>query len=680
MSTLADVTARLEQVNSEGVRQRDDIVAGLELVAEAIENSGMSQEQMLENARHQAKMLELLEGIKNGQSGKGGGDGAEDSGGGNIGLLGGLLGAALGGLTGAIIGYAKAWRDMIKTLMPNKMLEIGRNAMNSVRNFFAMIGERFSNFMKRVGDLFKNDGPVGRVASFFADIGNKVADFFKPITEAIGRMKGTGEGLSKVFKPITEGFGKVMGFFRTIGSSLSGFGTMFKAVAGVMSKIFYPLTIILTVYDTVKGAIEGFSEDGIIGGIFGAFEGLVTSLITIPLDMIKGAVGWVAGFLGFDGIKESLDSFSFTDLFTGLMDTIVDFIKSIPEIVANAFNAAVEYVGGLFSEIGTWFSDNLITPISEAFTTYVYDPIMGAFSYVGQILNDYLIEPISNAFNAVKDFFAGIFDPIISFLEDFGIPRIAWDLPVIGEVGIGPWYPFRGEGSDEGVSSVSASDTVSTQTIEGGDGSFESTQTMNSYAKSVGSHFDATTGERVLSDDVTQIMVDSSRETETGDGATFEANSAFLEFNTRTGVSTYNGEEIDKSTYRAGKRAAETGGTADEVELAMARAEAYDQLSWYNKAKAFGGMDPIMLLSEQEGETFTVADLVPGAGMMRETGSTIDNDSVAVADANRDATAGGNNTVVAPSTTNVSNQTVASPRRPARNQDPTSAYAFTATG
>ena len=111
--------------------------------------------------------------------------------------------ATLGGLTGAIIGYAKAWRDMIKTLMPNKMLEIGRNAMNSVRNFFAMVGERFGNFMKRVGDLFKNDGPVGRVAGFFADIGTKIADFFKPITEAIGRMKGTGEGLSKVFKPIT---------------------------------------------------------------------------------------------------------------------------------------------------------------------------------------------------------------------------------------------------------------------------------------------------------------------------------------------------------------------------------------------------------------------------------------------------------------------------------------------
>src|SRR6056300_1099200 len=478
MSTLADVTARLEQINGEGVRQRDNIVAGLELVAEAIENSGMSQEQMLENARHQAKMLELLEGIKNGQKGGKGGSEEGDAGAGNIGLMGGILGAALGGLTGAIIGYAKAWHDMIKTLMPNKMLEIGRNAMASVRNFFAMVGERFGAFMKRVGDLFKNDGPVGRVAGFFANIGAKIADFFKPITNAIGKMKGTGEGLSKIFKPISDGFGRIMGFFRTIGSSLSGFGTMFKAVSKVMAKIFYPLTIILTAYDTVKGAIEGFAEDGIIGGIFGAFEGLVTSLITIPLDMIKGAVGWVAGFLGFDGIKESLDSFSFTDLFTGLMDTVVDFVKSIPDIVVNAFNSAIEYVGNLFSEIGTWFNDNLITPVSEAFTTYVYDPIMSAFSFVGQILNDYLIEPIANAFNGVKDFFAGIFEPIISFLEDFGIPRIAWDLPVIGEVGIGPWYPFRMSGSDEGISKVSASDTSNTEVIEGSDGTFSEKSSM----------------------------------------------------------------------------------------------------------------------------------------------------------------------------------------------------------
>ena len=681
MSTLADVTKRLEEINSDGVRQRDDIVAGLELVAETIQNAGMSQEQVLENARHQAKMLELLEGIKNGQKGGKGGDGGDAGDGGNIGLMGGLLGAALGGLVGAIMGYVKAWKTMMKAIMPNKLIEVANKTMSSITNFFRSIGDRFGSFVKRIADIFKSDGPVGKVAGFLGRLGDTIADFFKPITEAVSKMKGTGQGISKIFAPITNGIKSFFGFFGRIGSSLSGFTTMFKAVAGVMSKIFYPLTIILTLWDTVKGAIAGFMENGIIGGIAGAIEGFFTSLVTVPLDMIKGAIAWVADMLGFDKAAEFLNSFSFTDLFKGMMDSVVDFIKGIPDIVVNAFNASVEYVGGLFSEIGTWFSDNLITPISEAFTTYVKDPIMGAFEFIGGILNDYLIEPISSAFTAMRDWFGSIFDPVISFLEDFGIPEISWDLPVIGKVGIGPWYPFRGEGSDTGSSHVSSEDSITTETMEGSDGSFESTQASNSYIKSVGSHFDATGDETVLTDDVTSIMVNSMNERETNDGSSFAANSAFLEFNTRTGESSYNGESVSKGVYRAGKRAAETGGTADDVELAMARAAAYDQLSWWNAAKALAGSDPIELLAEQEGKSFSVADLVPGAGAGAESGSTINNDSVAIADANRDAqTAGGNTNVVAPTTNNVNNQTVAGPRRSARNQDPTANLAFSPVG
>jgi len=235
-------------------------------------------------------------------------------------------------------------------------------------------------------------------------------------------------------------------------------------------------------------------------------------------------------------------------------------------------------------------------------------------------------------------------------------------------------------GSDEGVSSISASDNISTETIEGSDGTFSSTETMNSYGKSLGSHYDATSGESILQDDVTQIMVDSSRAVETQDGSSFEANSAFLEFNTRTGVSTYNGEEIGKDIYRAGKRAAETGGSADEVEMAMARAEAYNRLSWWNAAKALAGNDPIELLEEQEGQRINPQDLVPGLGTARESGQSIDGNSIAVADMRGEGSGSGNNTVVAPTTNNVNNQTVASPRRPARNQDPTAAYAFSQVG
>lgn len=646
MSTLADVTARLEQINGEGVRQRDDIVAGLELVAEAIENSGMSQEQMLENARHQAKMLELLEGIKNGQKGGTGGDGGDGESG-NIGLMGGLLGAALGGLTGAIIGYAKAWRDMIKVIMPNKMLEVARNAMNSMRNLFSAIGERFSNFMKRVTDLFKNDGPVGKVGSFFASIGTRIADFFKPITDAIGKMKGTGEGLSKIFKPISDGFGKVMGFFKTIGSSLSGFGTMFKAVAGIMAKIFYPLTIIMTVYDTVKGAIEGFSEDGIVGGIFGAFEGLVTSLITVPLDMIKSAVSWVAGFFGFENVEQALDSFSFTDIFSSVIDGVKEFVLMIPQYIMQGFN----WLGEQMSKIGDFIYENLLAPILETF-------------------NDLIVEPLGNLFAPLGEWFSGKMRMLMGFLEDFGIPEISFDIPIYGAVTLGPWYPFRQEGSDEGTTALEAETTTSSVSTQSSTGESSESESFRDYIRSTGS---ITGMDGEYTEDMTVVSVSDSTTTD----GNYQANDAFLTFNARTGESRYNGEDVSKDVYMAGKMSAMEGGTTADIELAMARAEAYNQLSWWNSAKALAGSDPIELLAEQEGQAFTVADLVPGAS----TGSNIDTDSVAVADANRDAqTGGGNTNVVAPTTNNVNNQTVASPRRSARNQDPTANLAFSPVG
>ena len=643
MSTLADVTKRLEEVNTQGVRQRDDMISGLELIAETIENSGMTQEQMLENARHQAKMLELLEGIKNGQKPAGGGDGG-DGGAGNIGLMGGLLGAALGGLVGAITGYVKAWKAMMKAIMPTKLLQVAEDTMSALRSFFSNIKGRFTAFADTVADIFKSDGPVGKVGTFLSGLGQSLADFFKPITEAVGRMKGTGEGIAKIFEPIANGIRRVFGFFRMIGSSLSGFGVMFKAVASVVGKIFYPLTIILTIWDTVKGAIEGFTEDGIVGGIIGAFTGLVSSLITVPLDMIKGAASWVMGFLGFEDQAAALDSFSFTDIFKNAMDLVIDFIKGIPTMVVNGFNAAVEYA-------------------------------MGAFESLGNLVDEYLIQPMANLFEPIGNFFSEKFRLLMGYLEDIGIPAFEIELPLIDPITIGPWYPFRTGGSDTGTTSIESSTSMSTESISSSDGSFNSVESSQDYIRTVGSHFD----DNGVTDDVTNIMVSDSRSVENQNGGSFVANDSFLEFNARTGAAHYNGESVNKDVYMAGKMAAMQGGNVEAIELAMARAAAYEQLSWWNSAKALAGADPIELLAEQEGQSFSVADLVPGSGL-RETGEVIENDTIAIADANRQTTAANNTNVVAPTTNNVTNQTVAGPRRSPRNQDPTANVAFSPVG
>ena len=38
------------------------------------------------------------------------------------------------------------------------------------------------------------------------------------------------------------------------------------------------------------------------------------TLITLPITLLKNLLGYIAGLLGFDGIKEAIDNFSFKDM------------------------------------------------------------------------------------------------------------------------------------------------------------------------------------------------------------------------------------------------------------------------------------------------------------------------------------------------------------------------------
>jgi hypothetical protein len=81
-------------------------------------------------------------------------------------------------------------------------------------------------------------------------------------------------------------------------------------------------------------------------------------LITMPLDLLKNGISWIAEKLGFDEFSAVLDSFSFTGLFDKLVDGPLKFIKAIGAGTAAAFAAALpggesptEAFGRAFSEV-----------------------------------------------------------------------------------------------------------------------------------------------------------------------------------------------------------------------------------------------------------------------------------------------------------------------------------------
>jgi hypothetical protein len=304
-------------------------------------------------------------------------------------------------------------------------------------------------------------------------------------------------------------------------------------------------------------------------------------------------------------------------------------------------------------------NDYIISPISDLFNTYIVEPLMS------------VIEPIAGWLERMMN-------RVVSFLEDFGIPAIGFDIPLYGPVEFGPWYPFREDGSDTGTTAVTAGDTVETTSTTNAEGETTETTDQTGYIKTVGSITDM---DGSYTEDETRILVDGYRGQETTDAdgntvASASEESIMLNFDANTGVATVNDEVVDKSVFRAGKNAAAEGGDVQMVQDAIDQQKAYLELSWWRKARALSGSDPRDLLAQQMGDDRDL-DIISADRMERAvgaalTGEAVDQSSDQVADA---AAQSGNNTVVisAPSTNvsnNASNNNVAI-APPIRNQEST---------
>ena len=208
--------------------------------------------------------------------------------------------------------------------------------------FFTQLGaevKMLDKFMK--GGLSKLFSPIIKFFDGVADIfkgGPKDLKVFGKATDAITDFIS---GVKKIFKPITDGVGKILGFVKTSTAVMDGFAPVIKFAQGigkVLGKIFLPITILMTLIDTVTGFIDGFKEDGLIGGIEGGITGLVNSIIGMPLDLLKKAVGFILGLFGFDNAKAAIDSFSFQDLISDLIGSIFDGVKGVFGFLTNLFD------------------------------------------------------------------------------------------------------------------------------------------------------------------------------------------------------------------------------------------------------------------------------------------------------------------------------------------------------
>ena len=414
-----------------------------ELIGEKISEVMPTKEETMEQNKVLTAMAGYLEILAGKAESDDGPAAPEESAFSKLGKLGKVLAIVLGSLIGLFAAQLKTIMAFAKLFAPAR-LQVQIRAMfrgltGTVKGFGAAIKGGFATLLKPLTGLFKGGAALGKTPIVMGSFLNGLKGLAKPFGDLFKMLKGA---MKSVGSSVSI-FGRISGFFRGIGQSLATFGKAVGAVAKIASKIFFPLLLIMTLFDTIKGAFEGAAEGGIVGAIAGAIKGLFNSLIFGPLDMIKGAISWVLGFFGMDRASAMLDSFSFADMFSALIDGIAGFVNHIVEFMTNIIMAPIRPIMELFNSLMNIFTNTDGEGLFKNISDFFFDLILIIPKFFLNIL-----DAIAGLFG-----FDGLREKVYSFfdgiMDNFGIPAFSFKIPIIGkEVSFGGFFPFRDENAE----------------------------------------------------------------------------------------------------------------------------------------------------------------------------------------------------------------------------------------
>jgi hypothetical protein len=576
------------------------------------ESLNSSLESEVETGRYQDGQLKLLQQIeKNTRPITAEKVKADDEGGGlGIGSLLGGLATTIAVVAGTIAGLVTAWAKTIKFFVVNIGLGIEKMVVYLSRWFpslrkilfnievtVSLLADSmkgiFNNVVTKIGSIFTGAinffkgifGEGSMIGKVITTIKTAVTGFLEPIIAGFKTISEVSGPIGKAVAAIKGALGGMMEFFGMIGSKLSSFGTLFGAVTKIVSKIAYPLMIIMSVWDTVKGALAGWEEGGFVGAIGGAIKGLFNGLVFGVLDMIKGAISWIAGALGFTAVEEFLDSFSFEDMFSSFVDAVLFIPKKIQEFIMSP----IETLKSLGESIMSMF-DPIKNIMGKLVDAYLFIPrtLFG-------LIDDYIITPLADAFKPVTNFFKGIAEKVMGFFEDFGIPEIGFS--VLGKkFSIGPYYPFR---PDEGTQRVSANEKLEEKSISTKTGVEESTAYKKNIVSSGsmgvdektmranGMSEEAIARAKARNKDETRVLTTSEKVGKDGKAIIKED---FATFDPKTGKAMLAGDaagerEISTRAFRQIKANAQAGGDNSKIAEIVKEDDAYQKLGFFDKRK-----------------------------------------------------------------------------------------------
>ena len=582
------------------IRERSSRIAppdaSMDKVEKNKQDSGLnsSLESSVEDERFREKNLGLLIKIEENTRGGGGKSLAEkepkpNGDGFGLGTIGTIIAVAAGTLAGLVSAWVKTVKFFVGGFV-NGIKYLGEvfpklgkivtaiettfmSWVAGIKGVFSSVVGKFASMFEAAVGFFKGIfGEGSMIGKVITTIKTAVTGFLEPIIAGFRTISEVSGPIGKAVQFVKNALSGFMEFFAGIGSKLGAFGQMFSAVSGIVSKIAFPLMVIMSIWDTVKGALAGWEEGGLVGAIGGAIKGLFNGLVFGVLDMIKGAISWIAGALGFKKVEEFLDSFSFADMFSAFVDAVLFIPRKIQEFIMSP----IETLKSLGESIMSLFE-----PIKAVMGTLA-DALLFIPTQLFALINDYIVTPLTEVFKPVTDFFKGIAEQVMGFFEDFGIPEMGFS--VLGKkVSIGPWYPFR---PSEGTKRISSNEAMSQSSSAAGESS--------TFSKSVvASGKDGKTnkdGSVSYGDDKTNVLTIGEKVGKDGKAVIKED---FATFDPKTGKAMLAGDaagpdgqrEISTRAFAQIKANAKAGGDNDKIAEIVKEDDAYQKLSFWNKRK-----------------------------------------------------------------------------------------------
>ena len=213
--------------------------------------------------------------------------------------------------------------DFIKFLTENSIFKVLKTGFLGIRDL--LFGSFEADEIKLVKD-------------FLGNIGSRVAAFFEPIKNFFSFGEGS------AFGKLVAGLKNAFGFAQEGSAFMKTLGTLGR----VIGRLVFPITLVMSVVDAVTGAFKGYmNEDGsvpekLLMGLLGGISGLLEGLVGMPLNLLKSAVSFIAGKLGFEGAEKFLDSFNFTDIIRDIVMSPLVMLKRVFNGILETIATAVE--------------------------------------------------------------------------------------------------------------------------------------------------------------------------------------------------------------------------------------------------------------------------------------------------------------------------------------------------